>query len=531
MARRTVLLLMFLGGTAAGAAAQRTPDPDTMLTRAERSGYRETSRYEDVVAFAHALAETSDRLHVTTFGYSFEGRPLPLVVYGEVPDATPQAVLASGRLRVLLQANIHAGEVEGKEALQILLRELTQGEYDAWADSLVLLVAPIYNADGNERVRLTNRPLQNGPIGGMGQRPNAQGLDLNRDHMKLESPEARSLVLLLDAYDPHVVVDLHATNGTVHAYHLTYSPPLHPNTHPAITGFLREVWLPAATRDMRRDYGWEMFHYGNIPSEEADAERGWYTFDHRPRFNNNYVGLRNRFAILGEAYAYASFEERIVATFGFLEALLDFAHAHAGRIRAITALADAETILRDSLATRARIARAPADATILLGDVVRDRHPLTGQPLLRRLDVQIPEVMPLYDRFAPSELEAVPAAYLVPPGLEDTIALLEAHGVAYQRLPRETALRVEEFHIDSMAIAERPFQGHHERTLFGAYLPTGRAVPAGTLVVPVDQPLGRLVFSLLEPRSDDGVVAWNVLDVALQGAAVYPIRRTSTPVR
>jgi murein tripeptide amidase MpaA len=160
-------------------------------TRAERTNYVETSRYDDVVSFLNTIAKGSPLIHTTTFGYTFEGRPLPLAVVGRVGDATPQTVRGSGKLRVYIQANIHAGEVEGKEAMLALVREIASGKHSQWLGSMVLLIAPIYNADGNERVSLTNRGPQNGPIGGMGIRANAQGLNINRDNMKLDTPEAR----------------------------------------------------------------------------------------------------------------------------------------------------------------------------------------------------------------------------------------------------------------------------------------------------------------------------------------------------
>ena len=196
-----------LGIAASPAFAQSKVDLSTLKTRPERTEYRETSRYEDVIAFLEAVDRASPLIHLTTFGYTFEGRALPLAVVGHVKDASPEAVLASGKTRVYIQGDIHAGEVEGKEATQILLREIAQGQHKDWLDSLVLLVGPIYNADGNERVNLTNRGRQHGPIGGMGQRPNAQGFDLNRDHMKLESPEAWSLARLYLSFREREIVN------------------------------------------------------------------------------------------------------------------------------------------------------------------------------------------------------------------------------------------------------------------------------------------------------------------------------------
>ena len=127
------------------------------------------------MAFLETVASASPPIHLTTFGYTREGRALPLVVVGNVSGASADDVRAAAGIRVYIQANIHAGEVEGKEAMQALLRELAGGAHANWGESLVLLVAPIYNADGNERIVLTNRRFQNGPTGGMRQRPNAQG--------------------------------------------------------------------------------------------------------------------------------------------------------------------------------------------------------------------------------------------------------------------------------------------------------------------------------------------------------------------
>ena len=167
------------------APAQPGDAGSDLLTRAERTGYRETTAYHEVVQLVERAAALSDRVHATRFGTTVEGRPLPLVVVGDVPDARPASVMSAGRVRIWLQANIHGGEVCGKEALLMLLRDLT-GAHEDWLSSLILLIAPIYNADGNERMALDNRPYQLGPVGGMGTRRNAQGLDLNRDHMKLE---------------------------------------------------------------------------------------------------------------------------------------------------------------------------------------------------------------------------------------------------------------------------------------------------------------------------------------------------------
>ena len=499
------------------------PSDDAFLTRAERTAYRETSSYADVLDFMQRAAASDASVHYTTYGYTNEGRALPLVVVGDVEGPDPASVRASGKTVVYLQGNIHAGEVCGKEALQMLLRDLLAGRHGGWRESMVLLIAPIYNADGNERVNLVNRGRQHGPVGGMGQRPNAQGYDLNRDHMKLDSPEARSVARLFSEYDPHVAVDLHTTNGTRHAYHLTYSPPLHPNTPAEIDDFLREGLFPHVTGEIREKYGWEYYYYGNAFARGGDAP-GWYTFDHRPRFNNNYLGLRNRIAILSEAYSYATFEERVLATLYFVEEILDYVHEHAAEVRRIVADADAADVAGDSLALRAVPERSAAPVDILMGATTEEAHPLTGRPLLLRADTQYVETMYEYGTFAPTLRGRVPEAYLIPADLSDVLVRLAAHGIALEPAG-STPVDVEAFRIDSVRTAEQPFQGRNEQALFGRHEPD-RVTPApGDMLARTDQPLGRLLFSLLEPQSDDGFANWGFLADRLRPGEAYPILR------
>ena len=543
MMTRIAAVLIVLAGVALDAQTQSVRQ---LLTVPERTAYKETSRYEDVMAFLKAVDAASPRIHLTTFGYTTEGRALPLAIVGDVPNATPEAVKASGKLRVYIQGNIHGGEVEGKESAQKLLRAIASGQHADWMKTMVLLVAPIYNADGNERIALTNRGVQNGPIGGMGQRPNAQDFDLNRDHMKLESPEARSLTAMFNAYDPHVGIDLHTTNGTRHAYHLTYSPPLNPNTDAGIVGLLRGEWLPYVTKQVKAKHGWEYFYYGNAQgaggrgrggAAGAQGARGWYTFEHVPRFNNNYIGLRNRFALLSEAYAYLTFEDRIKATDYFLEEALGFASANTDRIKKAVAAADAASIVGKTQSVRSRHHKG-GELTILMGDVDELRHPYTGQLMLLRKDVVKPEQMTDYSTFESSMDEIAPAEYYIPADLLSNATQnarllgsladkLTAHGIRFTTLTAPKTVRAERFAITSNTQAEREFQKHRIRSLDGAW---GEAaditLPAGSIAVPVNQPLGKVVFYLLEPRSDDGWTAWNVLDQLLGAdAKVYPIVR------
>lgn len=519
------LLLLFLGLARPGVINAQTDRGADLLTRAERTGFRETTRYEEVMRFSREVSLDHPLIHLATMGYTTQGRPLPLLVVGEVDDASPQAVKASGKTRIYLQGGIHAGEISGKEALLILLRELSQGDHAFWTDSLVLLVAPLFNADGNEDVDLRNRRRQHGPVGGMGTRSNALGLDLNRDQMKLDAPESRSLVKLYTDYDPHLSVDLHTTNGTRHGYHLTYSPPLNPNTPAEVDELLRGRWLPEVTRRVKEKHGWDMYYYGDAYQPRGATEPGWYTFDPRGRYVSNYIGLRNRFGILGEAYSYATFHDRTLISRWFVEEILNFAHENASEIRRRTAQADGRSLVGDSLSLRATFRRSSEPVTILMGEVVEERNPYTGGAMLRRTDIQAPEEMYEFGTFHPTEWERVPEAYYIPQELQDAQERVLAHGIQHVILETAVEVQVQEFVVDSLSTSPREYEGHQGQEVWGRYREGLRTLEAGTMKVHMAQPLARVAFGLLEPRSDDGLVAWGLLAGNLVEGGGYPIFR------
>jgi hypothetical protein len=535
--------------------------PPQLITVAEASGYKSTSTYESVVQLMKFAADKSPVIYYTTYGKTFEGREMPLAVVGTgLKDASPAAVRATGKLRVHIQGNVHAGEVEGKESAQILLREFALGQHADWLQTMVFLINPIYNADGNEKMSPTNRGTQNGPINGMGTRNQAQNMNLNRDYMKLDAPEGKANAKLYVDYDPHVSYDLHTSNGSNHAYFLTYSPPLNPNTSETIMRIMKDEWFPFVTKQVKAKHGWDMFYYGNVegggrgrggaggrgevppprgaaqpppppppttqPAPAAPAgPRAWGTFEHVPRFHNSYVGMRNRFALLTEAYSYATFEDRIKATSYFIEESLTFAHQNAKRLQAAVAAADKENVIGQELATRAQ-KKTGGLIEILMGEVEQEANPVSGRSMNRRVNVSKPEQM--VDRlwFEPTSKELVPAEFYVPAEATAALELLRRHGI--QLRPIKAAVSgVEEFAIsgNTTGTAGAEMGTHQPRRLEGEWQASGAPVPAGAWAVPMNQPLARLAFYLLAPTSDDGLTNWNYLDEYLKDAKTYPIKR------
>jgi len=524
-------------------ASAQQPD---LRTRAEITNYEETSSYADVQRVITGLVSSSPLVYTESFGKTEEGRDLPLMVISDPKVTTPEAARKLGRPLVFVQANIHAGEVEGKEAVLMLARRLVSGDLKPLTTQLVILIAPDYNADGNEKVNVQNRTAQNGPVAGVGTRENGKGLDLNRDYMKLDSQEARSLVGLMNKWDPHVLVDLHTTNGSYHANHLTYSPVLNPNADARLIDFTRAKMLAPIREAMLKNHKWRTYYYGNFAPEDGGGRESsrvdpanpgnvtWRTFDHRPRFGNNYAGLRNRIAILSEAYSYLDFKGRVEVTEDFVAEIFKSSAANAKQIVALTAQADRQFTAPPNakpveLGLDFEIRALPERVGVFVGDVKKVMNPRSGKEMLAMTDMAVPVSMKDYGVFAATRSAAMPKGWLIPtnPRLTAAVERLRLHGLKVEEISTPTQVSVERFAITDYTRAERVFQGHREARLKGTFDVAQLSVVPGALFVPADQPLARLAFYLLEPESDDGLVTWNIIEEGLAAGEAYPIYRVT----
>lgn len=536
-------------GTAAPAApvASAIPTIDAARlprTRAERSAYRETSTHADVVDFLAALRAAGAPITVGSVGTTFEGRDIPYVIASRPLVHTPDEAHALGRPVVYVQGNIHAGEVEGKESLQAILRDLSTEPRANVLDSLVLIAVPIYNGDGNERVdaQARNRPSQHGPER-VGQRPNAQGLDLNRDYTKVDAPETAASLRMFARWRPHVFVDLHTTNGSYHGYNLTHAPSLNPAGElPGATfggAYARDSLLPELERRVRLRHQVESFPYGNFAGDEGvgSPPRAWMTYDHRPRFGTNYFALRGGISVLSEAYSHDPFDVRVRATTAFVRELLSLVAERAPSVRRQVQRAQVAVAGWPAAATGARVpVRAVLTQAPRLGDVRWERleassdtvgrEPGVRRGVRRTGDIRVARV-PIHDRFQATLTRPVPWGYAV--AREDTAALriLAAHGVTIDSLTEEWSGDAgPQFVADSVEVAPRPFQGRREARVTGRWVGAGTVrLPAGTRLVPAGQPLGVVVMYLLEPESDDGLFAWDVAGRASAPASVPAVIR------
>ncbi|HMA25923.1 MAG TPA: M14 family metallopeptidase, partial [Gemmatimonadaceae bacterium] len=331
------------------------------LTRAERTNFTETSHYDDVVAFIDSLKTLGAKIATGSIAKTVEGRDLPYVIASRPLISTPAEARRLHRPVAYIQANIHAGEVEGKEAMQSLLRDLLFDKKKNVLDSIVLIVQPIYNADGNEKFgpQERNRGAQNGPEL-VGTRQNESGWNLNRDYIDADAPETRGSLSMLNQWNPDVFMDLHTTDGSIHGYALSYSPPLTP-TAVNVVPYVAKTMLPAIRERMRTREGFEVTDYGDFsrpglprgrrggPSLEqiiADSipTGGWAfsTYESLARYGTNYYGLRNRIGILSEAFSHDPFARRVASTYDFVSEILSYLAEHKTEIMNLGTQGDAK---------------------------------------------------------------------------------------------------------------------------------------------------------------------------------------------
>jgi hypothetical protein len=506
---------MFIAALSIAAASQDA----WPVTHAEKTGFKETSSYSHVVEFLDGLQKVTTA-QVSYVGSTQGGRKIPVVIASKPQVSGPLEAKRTGKPVVYIQANIHGGEVEGKESAQILLRELYRTD-SPLLKKLIFVVVPIYNIDGNERWGdgRVNRRSQTGPAR-IGERTNDRNLDLNRDCIKSESPEMQTVLKhVYTKWDPDVIMDLHTTNGTRHGYPLTYSPPLHPNTHPGVYKYSIDELLPSVRKTLQKR-GLETFPYGN--AGPRDGKLAWSTFGWEGRYVSNYAGLRGRIGILSEAMSYTPFDERVEATSRFVTACLEKIARDADRVVAMSRKADADMVAWSTSGKKLGL----GFSLISRGaeDVLMERAPDEGEDRRTGKVTAIEKAyMEVFDRFTPTKTAVFPNAYYVPATEERLVALLQRQGVKVERLREDITLTASRFLISEVNRAARPYQEHRITTLDGKFIDVATNLKAGGLIVRTGQPLGMLIFSILEPEGRDGAVAWEQMASIPAAGDVLPI--------
>lgn len=533
----SILFVLFLSSPV---NAQHAGIHDALLTRAEKTAFMETSHNEDVVKFIEALKTSCPLISVEQFGTTKLGNPLQLVIMANPKITTPEEAKASGKPVIYIQANIHAGEVEGKEASMELMRDIAFGPRKYLLDNQIVLFCPNYNPDGNDKFADNNRPSQEGSPKLTGVRASGEGLDLNREGMKVEAIEMKSLLKgVFLRWDPALFMDLHTDDGSWHGYMVNVAPAFQSAGMPEPTNFTMEL-LKNAMHSVLDKSGINVFWHGYL-SMKPNEQPTFTAYDHLPRYIANYVGLRNRMGILSEVFPHELFEKRILSNYYLLISVLEYTNTHSKEVNDIIAKADQATI--DIIKSGAgKIQRgvtydlAPEPDPVRM--LVRETIPYTDANGRKRQrptgNLNWLENIKHSNHFVPTKLSTVPRTYIFPAELAAVAQKLEEHGIIVKKIEKKVKIEGEEYVISKFSQSEREgYGGHKTVTLDGAFRPVKKTVPAGSFYVDMAQPLAWLIFYLMEPQSDDGLVYWNYFDEYLKKAGVekggvtYPVIKTN----
>jgi len=508
------ILLLFLLLIISICSGQEQP-----LTIAESSNFQSTSRYSDVLSFIKELQKQSPLIRVENIAVTTEGRDIPMIILGDPPPSSPLALNNDERMVIYLQGNIHAGEVEGKEGLQVLARELVFNNKLKYLDRLVILIVPIFNADGNEKISTENRKRQDGPVNGVGVRPNGQNLDLNRDGLKLETPEVRGMIKnVLNRWDPLVFLDSHTHNGSYHQEPVTFVWSLNPNGDTSLVHYAENSMYPEISNNLRINYDVQSIPHGDF-IDAKNPDKGWIPLGPQPRYLTNYIGLRNRIGILNENYPYADFETRVKGCYKLFRALLDFCYQHKDKIKWLLSNTDLKTIKRglnptyqDQFAIEYDVRPIDQEITVQGWEMKVEEIPDRKWPKVIKTDIEKSYTMPFLAEYYPKRAVRLPHAYLFAGNMHEISDKLMAHGIVVEKLTDNAQLNVESFIIRSVKSDSSLNQGHYLTSLSGSYEKITKTFTEGTVIVTLDQPLANVVAYLLEPESDDGLLRWNFFD-------------------
>jgi hypothetical protein len=512
---------LFVAVLAANRAGAASGDAPALTTVAEESAFARTGRHDETSALCHGFERRYPaKARCFAFGRSPEGRALLALAVSADGTLTPAAVRKKKRPVLLVEGGIHAGEIDGKDAGFIALRErLAAKGAGAGLAAVTVLFVPIFNVDGHERFGPNQRPNQRGPLE-TGFRTTAQNLNLNRDWMKAEAPEMAAMLALVNEWDPSLFVDLHVTDGAKfeHDVALLFAPEeVAPAGLSAAASALGNELLPRL-----RARGHLPLSFYPFFRKDDDPASGFDASPLPPRYSHRYFAARNRLGLLVETHSWRPYAHRVATTRDVLDVLLDLAVEQAPSWLRAGQAADAEgTGLGGTSAALAFKADEVSRPIEFRGYAyTREPSAISGAPWIR-YDEQRPQIwrVPLYDRFVPALLvEAPRGGYVVPAAHAAWVARkLALHGIRYETLSRPTAhAPTSVFRAEKVTFAPLPFEGRQTVTLAGRWRSEPRPIAAGSLFVPIAQPRARLVLHLLDPRAPDSLAAWGFFTTAFE---------------
>lgn len=489
---------------------------DDFRTVAEQSDFRLTSSYDETADFYKRLEAASPLARLIVFGQTAQERDMHCLIVSKDKAFTPEAAEKTGKAMILIQSGIHAGEIDGKDASMILLREiLITKERAVLLDSVIILMIPIFNIDGHENNSRYTRPNQYGPDNA-GFRVTAQRYNLNRDYLKMDSPEMRAWVKLWTTWLPDFFIDNHVTDGHDWQHVITYTMPWHPNAASQVREWTNKVFdpyfIPRCT-----EMGFPPAPYAFPLRDRSRGAIG--TFVDIPRFSTGYTALWNRPGLLMEMHSLKEYKPRVMGNHAAMVAVLEVLNREASGLRKAIADADAE-LLDGSLESAPLTYEASGDSsyiTVLNYPVTTDSSLITGGNY-QRWDHSRPQTdtVAYFGSFRSKTSITPPRAYLIPKEWTEVIDRLRAHGVRLDTLSSAASMQVEMYRLDSVKFATESFEGRVRVSYKTSVRDTTLMYPAGTVVVNTRQQAGKVAMQALEPDGPDSFLSWGFMNTVLE---------------
>ena len=501
--------------------SESTNVPVDWQTFAEKSNYKKTPRYNETIAFSKRLAKASKFISYQSFGQSSEGRDLPLLVIAKGKTFTPKKIRKSGKAIIFIQAAIHSGESDGKDAGFALLRDIaiTKTRIDL-LDNTVILFVPIYNVDGHELFSKFNRINQNGPDE-MGFRANSANQNLNRDYLKADTPETVAWLNLWNNWDPDFFIDCHVTDGADFRYNITYEFAHHAEISNYLVNWMNQHFENQVVPKVESE-GNLLTHYLQF-ANGGDPTKGIFTFIATPRFATGYAPLRNRNSLLIEAHSLKDYKSRVRGTYDVLRYTIEHIGKNKQSLFEANKKADQETIERGKtfdvtreFPLRQRIGRTSKPFMFKGVEIKFEDSEISGTKRViygkKPFDVEIPQ----YDTANITSSVAPPLYYIIPPQWLDVIKRLEYHGVSFTRLESAKEFEIESYKFDEPKWASKPFEGRNTMSFKAASIKEKRMFPKNSVVIPMSQEKANVAIHWLEPNSPDSAMYWGFFNAIFE---------------
>ena len=503
--QRAVLVVLILG---IAACSKPVSKEEQWLTDFEKSGGLETPRYDKTIEYIKRLERASPWVRLMYFGVTPQGRRLPMVVVDKSEHFAAGPWKDRAKPVILIQAGIHAGEIDGKDAGLLLLRDMViHGKYPEILNDVTILFMPIFNLDGHERMSEYNRINQNGPKE-MGWRVTAQNLNLNRDYMKADSPEMRAWLKIFHQWRPDFFIDCHVTDGADYRHVVTYAMDMTINVAEPLRTWQQEKYLPALQAAMS-EAGFPLSPYV-FPVDDKYFEKGLYGGNAPPRFSTEYAAINDRPGLLIETHMYKDYKTRVQGTYQTLLHTLRIVAKDKGSLKEALIKSDELTL---NLAGQAIPVTFQLDGTStkfpFLGLNYRFmKSEYSGDTIVVWEDVPIDYNLPVFNSMSAKDTAVVPYAYVIPQEWTDVISVLEAHGVQMQKLDRDRMVKIQAYHFSQPKWAERPFEGRLRVEFQTTMESEEREFRKGDIVIRNNQDVNRVVAQLLEPKGEDSFLSW-----------------------